>query len=104
MVQKTMKILVVDDFPTMRRIVKNLLKDLGFENVDESEDGAQALLGRARLERGRLRAVLLGLARAEPRVCPTCKAMRAEKSPSEPVASSTTFWIVKVLCRLSKPR
>ena len=43
MVQKTMKILVVDDFPTMRRIVKNLLKDLGFENVDEAEDGAQAL-------------------------------------------------------------
>ncbi|MYN11626.1 chemotaxis protein CheY [Pusillimonas sp. TS35] len=43
MVQKTIKILVVDDFPTMRRIVKNLLKDLGFENVDEAEDGAQGL-------------------------------------------------------------
>ena len=43
MVQKTIKILVVDDFPTMRRIVKNLLKDLGFETVDEAEDGAQAL-------------------------------------------------------------
>jgi two-component system chemotaxis response regulator CheY len=42
-VQKTMKILVVDDFPTMRRIIKNLLKDLGFENVDEAEDGAMAL-------------------------------------------------------------
>lgn len=38
-----MKILVVDDFPTMRRIIKNLLKDLGFENVDEAEDGAMAL-------------------------------------------------------------
>lgn len=43
MVQKTIKILVVDDFPTMRRIIRNLLKDLGFENVDEAEDGAQAL-------------------------------------------------------------
>lgn len=43
MVQKTIKILVVDDFPTMRRIIKNLLKDLGFENVDEAEDGAQGL-------------------------------------------------------------
>ena len=43
MVQKTMKILIVDDFPTMRRIIKNLLKDLGFENVDEAEDGAMAL-------------------------------------------------------------
>jgi two-component system chemotaxis response regulator CheY len=38
-----MKILVVDDFPTMRRIIKNLLKDLGFENVDEAEDGLMAL-------------------------------------------------------------
>ncbi|HEY9460531.1 MAG TPA: chemotaxis response regulator CheY [Paralcaligenes sp.] len=43
MVQKTIKILVVDDFPTMRRIIKNLLKDLGFENVDEAEDGVQGL-------------------------------------------------------------
>ncbi len=43
MVNKAIKILVVDDFPTMRRIVKNLLKDLGFENVDEAEDGAMAL-------------------------------------------------------------
>lgn len=43
MVQKTIKILVVDDFPTMRRIIKNLLKDLGLENVDEAEDGAIGL-------------------------------------------------------------
>jgi len=41
--QKNIHILVVDDFPTMRRIVKNLLKDLGFENVDEAEDGVMAL-------------------------------------------------------------
>jgi len=38
-----MKILVVDDFSTMRRIVRNLLKELGFTNVDEAEDGAIAL-------------------------------------------------------------
>lgn len=37
------KVLVVDDFPTMRRIVKNLLKQIGFENIDEAEDGVQAL-------------------------------------------------------------
>ncbi|TAN27701.1 MAG: chemotaxis protein CheY [Castellaniella sp.] len=43
MVQKTMKILIVDDFPTMRRIIKNLLKDLGYENVDEAEDGVMGL-------------------------------------------------------------
>lgn len=38
-----MKILVVDDFSTMRRIIKNLLKQLGYSNVDEAEDGALAL-------------------------------------------------------------
>lgn len=37
------KILVVDDFSTMRRIVRNLLKELGFTNVQEAEDGAVAL-------------------------------------------------------------
>ena len=43
MVDPKMKILVVDDFSTMRRIVRNLLKELGFANVDEAEDGAIAL-------------------------------------------------------------
>jgi two-component system chemotaxis response regulator CheY len=38
-----MKILVVDDFSTMRRIVKNVLKQLGYENIEEAEDGVQAL-------------------------------------------------------------
>ncbi|MDP2752388.1 MAG: chemotaxis response regulator CheY [Rhodocyclaceae bacterium] len=37
------KFLVVDDFSTMRRIVRNLLKELGFTNVEEAEDGAIAL-------------------------------------------------------------
>merc|ERR1712000_804648 len=40
---KNMKILVVDDFSTMRRIIKNLLRDLGFTNVDEADDGKTAL-------------------------------------------------------------
>lgn len=43
MSSKNIKILVVDDFPTMRRIIRNLLKDLGYENVDEAEDGVIAL-------------------------------------------------------------
>jgi two-component system chemotaxis response regulator CheY len=43
MPDKNMKFLVVDDFSTMRRIVRNLLKELGFTNVDEAEDGAVAL-------------------------------------------------------------
>ena len=40
---KNMKILVVDDFSTMRRIIKNLLKDLGFTNIQEADDGNTAL-------------------------------------------------------------
>jgi len=42
-VDANMKFLVVDDFSTMRRIVKNLLKELGFTNVQEAEDGVDAL-------------------------------------------------------------
>jgi len=38
-----MKILIVDDFSTMRRIIKNLLRDLGFNNTDEADDGQTAL-------------------------------------------------------------
>ncbi|MEQ1837257.1 MAG: chemotaxis response regulator CheY [Candidatus Nitrotoga sp.] len=38
-----MRFLVVDDFSTMRRIVRNLLKELGFVNVQEAEDGVEAL-------------------------------------------------------------
>lgn len=38
-----MKILVVDDFSTMRRIIRNLLRDLGFNNTEEADDGATAL-------------------------------------------------------------
>ncbi len=37
------KFLVVDDFSTMRRIVRNLLKELGYSNVEEAEDGQNAL-------------------------------------------------------------
>ena len=43
MADKNMKFLVVDDFSTMRRIVRNLLKELGYTNVDEAEDGAVGL-------------------------------------------------------------
>lgn len=39
----SMKVLVVDDMVTMRRIVKNILKQLGFSNLDEAENGQEAL-------------------------------------------------------------
>ena len=40
---KNKKILIVDDFSTMRRIIKNLLRDLGFNNTHEADDGNTAL-------------------------------------------------------------
>lgn len=42
-VDKEMSILIVDDYKTMLRIIRNLLKQLGFNNVDEASDGAAAL-------------------------------------------------------------
>ena len=39
----SMSVLVVDDFSTMVRIIRNLLKQIGFENVDDASDGASAL-------------------------------------------------------------
>ena len=49
MPDKNMKFLVVDDFSTMRRIIRNLLKELEFTNVDEAEDG---LIGLNKLRGG----------------------------------------------------
>lgn len=43
MIDPKMKILVVDDFATMRRIIKNILKDLGYENIFEADCGLSAL-------------------------------------------------------------
>jgi two-component system chemotaxis response regulator CheY len=42
-VDKNMNILIVDDYKTMLRIIRNLLKQLGFDNVDEATDGSDAL-------------------------------------------------------------
>jgi two-component system chemotaxis response regulator CheY len=43
MVDKTLPILIVDDYNMMRGIVRGLLKQLGFENADEASDGKEAL-------------------------------------------------------------
>jgi len=42
-VDKNMNILIVDDYKTMLRIIRNLLRQLGFVNIDEATDGAMAL-------------------------------------------------------------
>lgn len=55
MMDPNINILVVDDFPTMRRIVRTLLKELGFSNVEEAEDGREAL---AKLREGQFELVV----------------------------------------------
>ena len=42
-VDMNMNVLIVDDYTTMLRIIKNLLKQLGFNNIDEATDGTMAL-------------------------------------------------------------
>jgi len=42
-VDLNMRVLIVDDYKTMLRIIRNLLKQLGFNNIDEATDGSQAL-------------------------------------------------------------
>lgn len=42
-IDKSMKVLVVDDFSTMRRIIRNLLREIGFTNTVEADDGSTAL-------------------------------------------------------------
>jgi len=41
--QETMEILIVDDYKTILRIIKNLLMEIGFKNIDEASDGSKAL-------------------------------------------------------------
>jgi two-component system chemotaxis response regulator CheY len=42
-VNKKIKILIVDDFATMRKVIRNLLKQSGYENITEAEDGVAAM-------------------------------------------------------------
>ena len=52
-VDLAMPILIVDDYNTMVRIISNLLKQLGFQNVDDASDGAAALLAYCNANGGR---------------------------------------------------
>lgn len=52
-IDTSLDVLIVDDYKTMLRIIRNLLKQIGFENVDDAADGTEAL--------GKLRAKRYGL-------------------------------------------
>ena len=85
-VDKTMRVLVVDDYPTMVRIVRNFLDQLGFKNIDEATDGPTAL--------GKIKAVDYGLILSDWNMAPMTgfdllKAVRAD-----PRTASTPFVMV----------
>lgn len=75
MADLNMKFLVVDDFSTMRRIVRNLLKELGYTNVDEAEDGQIAL---AKLKAGAYDFVISDINMPNMNGFELIRAMRAE--------------------------
>jgi len=75
MAQTDLKFLVVDDFSTMRRIVRNLLKELGYTNVDEAEDGQVAL---AKLKAGNFDFVISDINMPNMNGFDLIRAMRAE--------------------------
>ena len=71
------KFLIVDDFPTMRRIIKNLLKELGYKNFEEADDGA---MGLERLTEFAPDAVLLDLMMPKLNGFAVLKAIRAQEA------------------------
>jgi two-component system, chemotaxis family, chemotaxis protein CheY len=75
--QKDLKFLIVDDFSTMRRIIRNLLKEAGFNNADEAEDGA---VGLAKLKQGGFDFVVSDINMPNMNGFELLKAIRAEAS------------------------
>ncbi|MCS6933146.1 MAG: chemotaxis response regulator CheY [Acetobacteraceae bacterium] len=97
-IDKSMNVLIVDDYKTMLRIIRNLLKQLDFDNVDEATDGAEAL---AKLRAGNFGLVisdwnmepmtgldLLKEVRADPRLKDTPFIMVTAESKTENVVAA----------------
>src|SRR3979411_3169878 len=97
-VDTSMSVLVVDDYNTMIRIIRNLLKQLGFENIDDASDGSAALnkmrgqkqaLGRARWNKGPMTGYdLLREVRADPNLATTPFIMITAESKTENVIAA----------------
>ena len=105
-----MKFLIVDDFSTMRRIVRGLLKEMGCNNADEAEDGQVAL---NMLKSGKFDFVLVNFANPDMvghtgmlGAAITAVSLRSTRGPSctsvQPAARNTAFGL-KVLSTCSKP-
>lgn len=77
MLDKNIRILVVDDFPTMRRILCGLLRELGFTHIEEAEDGQDAL---ERLQQSRFELVISDLNMPRLDGLDMLRAIRADQS------------------------
>jgi len=82
----SMPVLVVDDYNTMIRIIRNLLKQLGFENVDDASDGASAL--------GKLRERDYGLVISDWNMEPMTGYSLLKEMRADPQLSQTPFIMV----------
>lgn len=85
-VDTSMSILVVDDYKTMVRIIRNLLKQLGFDDVDEAADGSEAL--------GKLRQRKYGLVISDWNMEPMTGYELLKEVRSDPSLSRTPFIMI----------
>ena len=85
-VDLSMPVLVVDDYNTMVRIIRNLLKQLGFENVDDASDGTSAL--------EKMRARTYGLVISDWNLAPMTGDALVQKLRSDPHLGRTPFIMV----------
>jgi two-component system chemotaxis response regulator CheY len=85
-VDHSMPILVVDDYTTMVRIIRNLLKQIGFENVDDASDGSAALT--------KLRAKKYGLVISDWNMAPMTGYDLLKEVRSDPALARTPFIMV----------
>jgi two-component system chemotaxis response regulator CheY len=85
-VDTAMSILVVDDYNTMIRIIRNLLKQIGFENVDDATDGSSAL--------AKLREKSYGLVISDWNMAPMTGYELLREIRSDPALSTTRFIMI----------
>src|SRR3981189_1277523 len=85
-VDLSMSVLVVDDYNTMIRIIRNLLKQLGFENIDDATDGSAAL--------NKMRGKKYGLALSDGHIEPTSRYDLLKEVRADPTLACRTFVMV----------
>src|SRR3982750_3335917 len=85
-IDMSMPVLVVDDYNTMIRIIRNLLKQLGFEDVDDASDGSAAL--------SKLRGKKYGLVISDWNMEPMTGYELRKKAPRDPGLNKTAFIMV----------